>query len=334
MAQSVKVAENAYIVTDKKQLLGQLDEFYSYMLTKYLESIKAGMTLSDLYSTISSYLKEDFNYHDEDHWFLEDDEKEKEFQKAYTFESKSYVAYSDEDIFYLQYPELDSSFHMTSIEKRKVAILSESNKSAMKGISDVDGILLMPATDFQNVKHFFFSKVLFADLSKFKGYRATVNWKHQLVTSKSDEERVFAFVVYVDSEKANSALERVSRIKELSNFVRREMPDALNSTPSAYIKRIMFNGMRRDNLYSDFDSDEFAKMESFDHLDWVGQRYLQLRLNSEFGLKGRLGCHRTEELLGSKMGEYIELCKKAGIKPSEFMSLRGQRYPDEDDLND
>ena len=333
MAQSVKVAENAYLVTDKKQLLGQLDEFYSYLLTKYLESITAGMTLSNLYSIVSSYLKEDFNYNDEDHWFLEEDEKEKEFQKAFTFESKSCVSYSDEGVFYLQYPELDTSFHMTSIEKRKVAVLSESNKSAIRGISDVDGILLMPANEFQTVKNFFFSKVLFADLSKFKGYLATVNWKNQLVTSKSDSERVFAFVVYVDSEKANSALERVSHIKELSNFVRREMPDALNSTPSAYIKRIMFNGMRRDNLYSDFDSDEFAKMESFNHLDWVGQRYLQLRLNSEFGLKGRLGCHRTEELLGSKMGEYIELCEKAGIKHSEFMSLRGQMYPDEDDFN-
>lgn len=333
MAQSVKVAENAYIVTDKKQLLGQLDEFFSYLLTKYLESIKAGMTLSNLYSTVSSYLKEDFTYHDEDHWFLEEDEKEKEFQKAYTFESKSYVAYTDEDIFYLQYPEIDSSFHMTSVEKRKVAIISESNKSALKGISDADGILLMPANDFQNVKNFFFSKVLFADLSKFKGYRATVNWKNQLVTSKSDEERVFAFVVYVDSEKANSALERVSHIKELSNFVRRELPDALNSTPSAYIKRIMFNGMRKDNLRSDFDSDAFAQMESFDHLGWVGQRYLQLRLNSEFGLKGRIGSHRTEELLDSKMGEYIELCKRVGIGYSEFITLKGNGYPDEDDFN-
>lgn len=334
MAQSVKVAENAYIVTDKKQLLGQLDEFYSYLLTKYLKSIKAGMTLSDLYSIISSYLKEDFNYNDEDHWFLEEDEKEKEFQKAYTFESKSCVSYSDDDIFYLQYPELDSSFHMTSIKKRKVAILSESNKSAMKGISDIDGILLLPANDFQNVKSFFFSKVLAAEVSKFRGYRATVNWKNQLVTSKADEERVFAFVVYVDSEKANSALERVSHIKELSNFVRHELPDALNSTPSAYIKRIMFNGMRKDNLRTDFDSDAFAQMDSFDHLDWVGQRYLQLRLKSKFGLKGRLGCHRTEELLGSKMGEYIELCDRVGIEYSEFISLYGQGYPDEDDFND
>ena len=96
----------------------------------------------------------------------------------------------------------------------------------------------------------------------------------------------------------------------------------------------MFNGMRKDNLRSNFDSDGFAKMESFDHLDWVGQRYLQLRLKSEFGLKGRLGCHRVEEVLGSKVEEYIRLCKQAGIKPDEFISINGSGFPDEDDYND
>lgn len=144
MVNSIKVYEGAYLSTDKKTAISGLEGLYSYLMTKFLEDYKAGTNLTQLYRDVTTFLKE----------------KAGEDKKAETFENYSDLQYdSVSDAFQMKYATLGVSYGYVDVRSDKVIIISEKNTYPYES-DDRTYVLKMPAKEFQNVKNFFFSKVL------------------------------------------------------------------------------------------------------------------------------------------------------------------------------
>ena len=122
-----------------KTKVKELEELYSYLLTKYLESKGKGQTLTALYDGVSSLEKGGF-------------------------EKRSSLQYdSDNDAFILKYAYI---WEWTSkgktnqeVEVKDIAILSEANPKPYDSV--ISDQLRLADSDFQQAKDFYFSKVFF-----------------------------------------------------------------------------------------------------------------------------------------------------------------------------
>ena len=143
-----------------KSKVKELEELYSYLLTKYLESKGKGQTLTSLYNGVSKL-------------------------EHGGFESRSSLQYdSDNDAFILKYAYVwEWTYNSKTeliIEVRDIAIQSEANpKSYDSVISDKFRLV---DSDFQQAKDFFFSKVFVLKVGSSSRYYAFSNWKYQKVS--------------------------------------------------------------------------------------------------------------------------------------------------------
>ena len=142
-----------------KSKVKELEELYSYLLTKYLESKGEGKTLTALYNGVSSLEKGGF-------------------------EKRSSLQYdSDNDAFILKYAYVwEWTYNGKTeliIEVKDIAIQSKANpKSYDSVISDKFRIA---DSDFQQAKDFFFSKVFVLKVGSSSRYYAFSDWKYQKV---------------------------------------------------------------------------------------------------------------------------------------------------------
>ena len=121
-----------------KSKVKELEELYSYLLTKYLESKGEGQTLTALYNGVSSLEKGGF-------------------------EKRSSLQYdSDNDAFLLKYAYLwvwtYKGKTKVEIETKEITIQSEANPKPYDSV--VGDKFRLSDSDFQQAKDFYFSKVI------------------------------------------------------------------------------------------------------------------------------------------------------------------------------
>jgi hypothetical protein len=142
-----------------KTKVKELEELYSYLLTKYLESKGKGQTLTSLYNGVSKL-------------------------EQGGFEKRSSLQYdSDNDAFVLKYAYVwEWTYEGKAeliIEVKDIAIQSVANpKSYDSVISDK---FRLSDSDFQQAKDFFFSKVFVLKVDSSSRYYAISDWKYQKV---------------------------------------------------------------------------------------------------------------------------------------------------------
>lgn len=140
-----------------KTKVKELEELYSYLLTKYLESKGKGQTLTALYNGVSKL-------------------------EQGGFEKRSSLQYdSDNDVFLLKYAYLWEWTYKgktkIEIETKEIAILSEANPKPYDSV--ISGQLRLADSDFKKAKDFYFSKVFVLKVDSSSRYYAISNWKYQ-----------------------------------------------------------------------------------------------------------------------------------------------------------
>lgn len=179
-----------------KSKVKELEELYSYLLTKYLESKGKGQTLTALYNGVSKL-------------------------EQGGFERRSSLQYdSDNDAFILKYAYI---WEWTSkgktnqeVEVKDVAIQSESNPKPYDSV--IWDKFRLSEFDFQQAKDFYFSKVFVLKLDPPSGYFAFSNWKYQKIYSHWVPEKLNLAVYFTPGGKAK--LDEVrQKYKDFCDFI-------------------------------------------------------------------------------------------------------------------
>ena len=245
-----------------KSKVKELEELYSYLLTKYLESKGKGQTLTSLYNGVSSLEKGGF-------------------------EKRSSLQYdSDNDAFILKYAYIwewtAKGITKQEIEIKDIAIQSESNPKPYDLV--IWDKFRLSDSDFQQAKDFYFSKVFVLKLDPPSGYFAFSNWKYQKIYSHWVPEKLNLAVYFNPGGKAK--LEEVrQQYKDFCDFI-----------------------YKASRIYCSPD-------EEFE--------YHFLRGNKEHEISGKAGGDgyegSAESAFGKHYGEYVDWCKKLGIKPASVI---------------
>lgn len=197
--------------------VNELEQLYSFLLTKYLESKGGGLTLTSLYSGVSKVNKG-------------------------AFEDLSYLEYvSDYDAFILQY----ASTGGTMITKKDVAIQSEVNpKTYLPVISDRFKI---SDSDLQEVKDFFFEKLVsFKSVDKSETYKLLVNWKYQKVYYPWSPDKVGIAVYFKDASEKQKLSDIRQMYRDFSEFIYSSA--RLYSSPDSDFESHFLNGYKDHEL--------------------------------------------------------------------------------------
>ena len=179
-----------------KSKVKELEELYSYLLTKYLESKGKGQTLTALYNGVSSLEKGGF-------------------------ERLSYLKYvNDEDAFILKYAYVSKWSYQgkteVSVEKRDIAIQSNSNPKPYRPV--ISDKFRLSDSDFQQAKDYFFSKLAVLKVDESEDYELSVNWKYQKVRYPWLPDKTNLAVYFNPGGKAK--LEEVrQQYKDFCNFI-------------------------------------------------------------------------------------------------------------------
>ena len=179
-----------------KSKVKELEELYSYLLTKYLESKGKGQTLTALYNGVSK-------------------------QEEGAFEDRSHLEYnSDKDTFILQYAyvwEWNYKGKVTlKVETKDVAIQSESNPKEYDSV--ISDKFRLSDKDFKQAKEFFFSKVFVLKADSSEYYKAFANWDYQKVSYPWLPDKSNLAVYFNPGGKA--LLEEVrQKYKDFTNFI-------------------------------------------------------------------------------------------------------------------
>ena len=142
-----------------KTKVKELEELYSYLLTKYLESKGKGQTLTSLYNGVSKL-------------------------EQGGFEKRSSLQYdSDNEAFILKYAyvwEWTAKGKTTQeLETKEIAIQSKANQKPYDSV--ISDKFRLADSDFQQAKDFYFSKVFVLKVDSSSSYYAISNWKYQKV---------------------------------------------------------------------------------------------------------------------------------------------------------
>ena len=179
-----------------KSKVKELEELYSYLLTKYLESKGKGQTLTSLYNGVSKL-------------------------EQGGFEKRSSLQYdSDKDAFILKYAYIwewtSKGKTKQQVEVKDFAIQSESNPNPYDSV--VWDKLRLSDSDFQQAKEFFFSKVFVLKLDPPSGYNAFSNWKYQKIYSRWVPEKLNLAVYFNPGGKAKLEAVR-QQYKDFCDFI-------------------------------------------------------------------------------------------------------------------
>lgn len=309
MVNSIKVYEGAYLSTDKKTAISGLEGLYSYLMTKFLEDYKAGTNLTQLYRDVTTFLKE----------------KAGEDKKAETFENYSDLQYdSVSDAFQMKYATLGVSYGYVDVRSDKVIIISEKNTYPYES-DDRTYVLKMPAKEFQNVKNFFFSKVLIPETANLGSYVARVTWVSQ--TLRKDSGDSLAFVKFVSSNNLEAYKKKANALIKVARYLQKVLPDGRQLSEYGYLNYFLYGGYNEDFLKSNFDIGSIRRGD-YDPNDATSIRYLQILKGLGCGYTSdspRIGSLKTSEVLGNDYLGYVNLCKQAGIKPSERIEFRTRK---------
>lgn len=136
-----------------KSKVKELEELYSYLLTKYLESKGKGLTLTSLYYGVSKL-------------------------EQGGFEKCSSLQYdSDNDAFILKYAYVwgwtAKGITKQELETEEIAIQSEANPNPYDSV--VGDKFRLPDYDFQQARDFYFSKVFVLKVGSSSRYYAYSN---------------------------------------------------------------------------------------------------------------------------------------------------------------
>lgn len=245
-----------------KSKVKELEELYSYLLTKYLESKGKGQTLTSLYNGVSN---------------LEEG----------AFERLSYLKYvNDKDAFILQYAYVHKWTYQgktdVNIEKRDIAIQSRSNPKPYQSV--VSDKFRLSDSDFQQTKDYFFSKLAVIKVDESEDYELIVNWKYQKVRYPWLPDKTNLAVYFNPGGKAKLEAVR-QQYKDFCDFI-----------------------YKASRIYCSPD-------EEFE--------YLFLRGNKEHEMSGKAGGDgyegSAESAFGKHYSEYVDWCKKLGIKPASVI---------------
>lgn len=310
MAKLTKIYNNAYLSADKDAIVKSLEELYSYLMTKYLEESKSGTTLTKLYNGVTSFLK-----------------KKNTSDNSKSFESYDSLLYSlDSDWFTIRYPKINRNSE--SISTGYLLVVSESNKTYIRNIDpeDCDYILKLSDVDFKNAKNFFYSKVLALNTSQLTNFRVNVYWNIQSISNGSGN--TLGFVKLVSPKNLEAYKQKASALLELANYIKRVLPDALDSEEQYYINYYFRYGYNKHQLRSKVSNISLMKPD-LSSLDNAGKRYLQLIKDLGHVYEGaslqrfkfRADRLTIKDVLGSEYPKYVQLCKRAGLIPAEFLSF-------------
>lgn len=316
MAQSIKVYEGAYLSTDKKTVVSSLEELYSYLMTKYLEESKAGTTLTQLYNTVTSFLKESHKSGNSS-------------SKAKSFESYASLLYSkDYDLFTVRYPNINVKSGSVEVKTEYLVVVSENNTIYTNSIEpeDVNYILKLSDSEFKTAKDFFFSKVLVLNTSHLNRFNANIYWNNRSLSVKTGKS--LAFVKFVSPKNLEAYKKKAVALLELAKYIKRVLPDVLDTEEQFYMNYYFHKGYNKHLLRSKVTNVSLMKPD-LSSLDNNGKRYLQLIKDlghvyegaSLQGFKFRADRLTLKDVLGSEYPNYVQLCKRAGLIPAEFLSF-------------
>lgn len=309
MSQSVKVYEGAYLSTDKKTAISGLEELYSYLMTKFLKEYNVGTSLTQLYKDVTAFLKEEAGSD----------------KKPESFENYSDLQYdSVSNAFQLKYATLRVSYGYATVRSDKVIIVSEKNTYPYES-DNRTYVLKMPAGEFQNVKNFFFSKVLIPETANLGSYVARVTWISQTLRKGSGDS--LAFVKFVSPKNLEAYKKKADALIKVARYLQKVLPDAIQTSERAYLNYFLYSGYDEDFLKSNFDIGSIRRGD-YDPNDATSNRYLQILKGLGYGYTSdspRIGNLKTSEVLGKDYQGYANLCKQAGIKPSERIEFRTKK---------
>ena len=179
-----------------KTKVKELEELYSYLLTKYLESKGKGQTLTSLYNGVSKL-------------------------EQGGFESRSSLQYdSDNDAFILKYAYVWEWTYKgkteLKIETREIAIQSEANTKSYDSI--IGDKFRLSDSDFQQAKDFYFSKVFVLKVDSSSRYYAISDWKYQKVRYPWEPDKLNLAVYFNPGGKAKLEEAR-QQYKDFCDFI-------------------------------------------------------------------------------------------------------------------
>ena len=170
--------------------VNELEQLYSFLLTKYLESKGGGLTLTSLYNRVSKV-------------------------NEGAFEDLSYLEYvSDYDAFILQYASTDG----TVVTTRDVAIQSEANNKTYRPV--ISDRFKISDSDFKEAKDFFFEKLVpFKSIDKSETYELFVNWKYQKVYYPWSPDKIGIAVYFKDAAEKQKLSDIRQMYRDFSDFI-------------------------------------------------------------------------------------------------------------------
>lgn len=179
-----------------KSKVKELEELYSYLLTKYLESKGKGQTLTSLYNGVSKL-------------------------EQGGFESRSSLQYdSDNDAFILKYAYIwewtAKGITKQELETEEIAIQSEANPKPYDSV--VGDKFRLSDSDFQQAKDFYFSKVFVLKVGSSSRYYAFSNWKYQKVRYPWEPDKLNLAVYFNPGGKAKLEAVR-QQYKDFCDFI-------------------------------------------------------------------------------------------------------------------
>jgi hypothetical protein len=224
----------------------------------------------------------------------------------------------------MKYATLGVSYGYVDVRSDKVIIISEKNTYPYES-DDRTYVLKMPAKEFQNVKNFFFSKVLIPETANLGSYVARVTWVSQ--TLRKDSGDSLAFVKFVSSNNLEAYKKKANALIKVARYLQKVLPDGRQLSEYGYLNYFLYGGYNEDFLKSNFDIGSIRRGD-YDPNDATSIRYLQILKGLGYGYTGdspRIGSLKTSEVLGNDYLGYVNLCKQAGIKPSERIEFRTRK---------
>ena len=313
MAKLTKIYNNAYLSSDKDAIVKSLEELYSYLMTKYLEESKAGTTLTKLYSNVTGILKKDNNSN----------------SNAKSFESYASLLYDlKSDWFCLHYPIIKVSSGSPKVKKGCLLVVSENNTKYTQHIEpdDVNYILKLSDVDFNRAKDFFYSRVLVLKTTNLVSFTASIDWDSQSLFTNVGKS--LGFVKLVSPNELVIYRQKAAALLELANYIKHVLPDVLDAEEQFYMNYYFHYGYSQHKLRSKVSNIDLVRA-NLSSLDDTGKRYLQLLKDlhhvyegdSSQGFKYRTNRLTVKDVLGAEYPTYVQLCKRAGLVPEEFLSF-------------
>lgn len=314
MAKLTKVYNGAYLSTDKDIVVKNLEELYSYLMTKYLEESKAGTTLTKLYSNVTAFLNK---------------KNSLDGSKPKSFESYASLLYDlESDWFTVKYPNIKVSSGDASILNGYLLVVSESNTTYTNliGPEDVTYVLKLSDNEFKKAKAFFYSKVLVLNTSHLNRFTANIYWSNQSLCDNVGKS--LGFVKLVSTKNLEAYKKKAIALLELAKYIKRVLPDAWDAEEQFYMNYYFHYGYDRHLLRSRISSVSLMKPD-LSSLDDTGKRYLQLIKDLGHVYEGaslqrfkfRADRLTLKDVLGSEYLKYVQLCRRAGLIPAEFLSF-------------